>query len=278
MWPAAYAQAQNVYPMVAGLEERSGALCGGAPASETADPPPAPDPPQAGTAAAGDKWHFSVEPYIWFAGVHGTVGGLGRSVGVHASFVDLMSHFRFGLQAAVEARRKRLVLPLDMIWIRLGDDRAVPFPNLQATTAKLTASEFLLTPKIGVRLLDGERFRLDGLTGFRYWHFGQRLAFTPSALGLNFSRSQDWADPLVGVRMQGELSPKVMVTASSDFGGWGVGSQLDYQVVGLLGYKINTVWTLQAGYRYLSVDYRSGGFVNQTAMSGAMLGVTINLK
>jgi hypothetical protein len=60
------------------------------------------------------------------------------------------------------------VLPLDLMWIRLEDDKALPFPNLMATKAKLTGSELLLTPKIGYRLLNEKRIKIDALTGFRY--------------------------------------------------------------------------------------------------------------
>ena len=65
---------------------------------------------------------------------------------------------------------------------------------------------------------------------------------------------------------------------AGDVGGWGVGSQLEYQIVGLLGYKLKPKWTLQAGYRYLFVDYSSSTFLYNTVESGALFGATINLK
>ena len=58
---------------------------------------------------------------------------------------------------------------------------------------------------------------------------------------------------------------------------WGTGSQLDYQIFGILGYQIKPKWTLQAGWRYLDVDYRSNTIFD-VAMSGVLFGVTINLK
>jgi hypothetical protein len=70
-------------------------------------------------------------------------------------------------------------------------------------------------------------------------------------------------------------------TLAGDVGGWGTGSQLEYQIVGLLGYKLKPTMTLQGGYRYLYVDYQKGGqagAVVTTAMSGVVLGVTLNLK
>ena len=50
--------------------------------------PSAPSPvPQAAAATDpnNDVWHFAVAPYLWFAGMHGTVGARGYDASVHAS-------------------------------------------------------------------------------------------------------------------------------------------------------------------------------------------------
>ena len=41
-------------------------------------------PPQKTPNTSDDNWHVSISPYLWFAGVHGTVGALGRTVGFDA--------------------------------------------------------------------------------------------------------------------------------------------------------------------------------------------------
>jgi hypothetical protein len=251
-------------------------LTGKPPASE--EQVGSPNSAPASTAADEVGWHLVVSPYLWFPGVHGTVGVGGRDASVHASPGDLLSHFRFGLMGTLEARYKRLVLPVDIIWVRLGDEKALPGPNLEATTANVKVKEFILTPKIGFRILNQEKLKIDALTGFRYWHLGQNLEFSPSILGLNISGSQNWVDPLVGGRIEAALSSKVVVNILGDVGGWGAGSQLDYQVVGILGYRIKPKWTLQAGYRYLDVNYRSGSSILDTATAGALFGVSIALK
>jgi hypothetical protein len=230
------------------------------------------------TAVSDDPWHLTASGYLWLPGVHGTVGALGRTVGVHASASDLLSHFRFGVMGLIEPSYKRIIMPVDLMWIRLGDDKAIPFPSLKANTANIKGGELVLTPKIGYRIIDSEKLKVDALAGFRYWHFTESLSFTPSTLGLNFSKSQNWVDPLVGGRITLPLSPKAEVTVAGDVGGWGVGSQLDYQVVGLLGYRIKPHVTLQVGYRYLDVNYRSSGTIVDMATSGVMFGITMNLK
>jgi hypothetical protein len=257
-----------------------------APTADVTAELPAADQSGSGTAAASgtgndDQWHFSVSPYLYFPGIHGTVGALGRDVGFKASAADLLSHFRFGVMGIGEARRNRFLTSIDLMYMRLGENQALPFPNLLATTANLTANLVILTPKVGFRLINGEKIKADFLTGFRYWYFGENLNFTPSRLGLNFSKSQNWVDPLVGGRIEGALAPKVITTIAGDVGGWGTGSQLEYQIAGLLGYKLKPSMTLQGGYRYLYFDYQKSGPANaivRTAMSGVIFGVTLNLK
>jgi len=241
----------------------------------TAGTPAAPASPQVGEPTS--DWHFAVSPYLWLPGVHGTVGAFGHAVGVHATPGDLLSNFRFGLMGLFDTRYKRIVLPVDMMWIRLADSRGLPLTD-EEVSANLKGSEFILTPKIGYRVIDTEMIKVDGLVGFRYWHFGQSVKFNPSETGLNFSASQNWVDPIVGGRILANLSPKVSVSIGGDVGGWGTGSQLDYQFAGLLGYRIKPAVVLQAGYRYLSVDYRSGGTIINLITSGAILGATITLK
>ena len=240
----------------------------------------APASPRAGTASAGDAWHLAASPYLWFPGVHGTATGPnGRGLSFRASPGDLLSNFRFGLMGAVEASRKRLVVTGDLLWIRLEDDRAIPFPGLAATSATIKASEFFLTPKVGLRLINREKIKIDALTGLRYWHLGEDLKFNPSLLGLNFSGSQDFVDPLVGGRIETALSDRILVNVLGDVGGWGTGSELEYQWVGLLGYRVNAAWTLQAGYRYLYVDkHSSRGVIFNATTAGVVFGITLNLK
>jgi len=218
-----------------------------------------------------------VSPYLWLPGVHGSIADAnGGQIPFSASAGDLLSHFRIGLMGVIEPRYKRIVMPLDIFWIRLGDDRALPNSPSQGV-ANLHMTEFFLTQKLGYRVIDTERLKIDGLAGFRYWHFGERASFTNNTL--NFTGSQNWVDPLVGGRITGILTPKVEVTIGGDVGGWGAGSQIDYQVFGLLGYRIKPALALEAGYRYLYFDYRraSGAFLDNTT-SGVVFGVTLTLN
>jgi hypothetical protein len=224
-----------------------------------------------------DQWHITLTPYLWFPAFYGNLGFPNRNLQVHADAGSLLAHFRFGLMGDVDVRRKWFVAGVDMFWVRLGDNKPIPL-EAGVTTANVKVWEFILTPEVGVRFVDQQRIKVDFLTGLRYWHLGTSLAFNPSALGLSFSRSDNWVDPLVGGRIQALLSDKIVLNLIGDVGGWGTGSLIDYEVGGLLGYKIKPTVTLLGGYRYLRVDYRSGLFLFNVHDPGVLFGVTINLK
>ncbi len=260
-------------------------LCGAASAQEpqpsaadTQTQTPSSTSGKAATAEDGG-WHLSLSPYLWFAGAHGTVGALRRNASIHASPGDLLSHFDIGLMGAAEARRKRFLLTGDLLWIRLSDSHALPSPGLGAVSADVRVGQFVWTSKLGYRVIDHKKFKADANVGARYWHLGQKLNFNPSILGINFNGSQNWADIVIGGRVQLPAGKKTVIDLLGDVGGWNATAKLDYQFATLLGYKVCPKWTLLAGYRYLFVDYRPGNFsVFNVVTSGAVLGVTIDLK
>ena len=224
-------------------------------------------------------WHLELSPYLWFAGSHGTVGALGHNTSVHASPGDLLSHLDIGLMGAAEARYGPFLLTGDMIWSRVSDSQALPFAGLGATSADVRVGQFIWTSKVGYRVMDRPKIKVDANVGARYWHEGQKLNFNPSTSGLNFDGSQSWTDVVVGGRIQLPVGEKMVIDALGDVGGWDSTAKLDYQFAALLGYKICPKTTLLAGYRYLFVDYRpSNRAVYTTVTSGAILGATFKFK
>ena len=232
---------------------------------------------QKATPAADDSWHLGISPYLWFAGVHGNVGARGYTASVHASASDVLSKFNIGLMGAVEARKKRFVVPVDYMWIKLSDDKAFPgIGPLGANSLKAKMTSSILTPKAGYRFVDSPKLQADASVGIRYWHLGTNLSFQPAGFTL-VSQSANWVDVVAGAKFVMPLSPRAMITVLGDAGGGG--ASLDYQVAGLLGYRIKPTVILQAGWRYLDVNYRpSSSFVYDVAQSGLLLGVTFNVR
>ena len=229
----------------------------------------APDP-------ADQGWHVDVVPYLWFPGINGTVGVLDHESSVHVTARDVLSNFNFGLMGTVEIRYNRIIIPVDFMWVRLKDEKGIPITD-DVESVKTKINMDIFTPKAGYRLVDNPRFKTDALFGLRYWHLGTTLTLEPQ-ISNGFYGSANWVDALAGGRFQVFLTPKFTLTISGDAGGGGSGTKLDYQVVGLLGYKVKRV-TLQGGWRYLVIHKAptSTAFV-ELAMTGVAIGVVIPVK
>ena len=237
---------------------------------------PAPPTPQKATTDPNDSWHFVVAPYLWFAGMHGTVGARGYDASVHASFGDIFSYLNIGLMVAAEPRYKKFGAPVDFLWMKLSDDKALPFQQ-GTTSVKAKINQTLLAPKVAYRLVDGEMIKIDGNFGVRYFHLGTTLDFDLARGQPSFYQSANWVDYTGGARFVAALSPRILVTVLGDVGAGG--ADLDYQVAGALGYKLKPSMLMLAGWRYLDVNYRpKSTFVYDTATSGLILGVAFNLK
>jgi hypothetical protein len=137
------------------------AVAAGAQSQSQSAGPQNPSSSSSSPTLADTGWHLELSPYLWFAGAHGTVGAFGRDAGVHSSAWDLLKHFNFGLMGAAEARHKRFLLSGDLLWIRLSDSSALPFPNLSATSVDVRVGQFIWTSKIGYRVIDSKRLKAD---------------------------------------------------------------------------------------------------------------------
>jgi hypothetical protein len=229
-------------------------------------------------ASEEGETHFDVTAYFWLGGIHGLTNVGGHSSSVHASIGDLLSHFKFGLMGTAEARADRWLLNGDLMWMRLGDDRAVPLSDVSTSAADVRISHVVWTSKIGYRFVDAAHLKTDLNFGIRYWHLGQR--FKLDALGIDANASQNWADFVMGGRVQLPLGPadKAVLEAGGDFGGFGVAADLDYQFFAGVDYKTGKRWRMRAGYRYMLIDYRRNGGVYNVVTSGPLVGATYSLK
>ena len=241
-------------------------------ATPTAPLPPAPEPQQSTADGTSDGWRGQIAIYGWFPGIHGTVGVLGHDAGIHVPFSDVWHTLKGIIPIAVEVDKRRLVIPVDYFWVKLGDDRGIPFNELGQTSVNIHLTESIFTPKIGYRLVNAEHFKVDALAGIRYWYVGQNLTVEPAGVGR--SQSASWVDGLGGARAILPLSEKASITVSGDAGAGG--ANLDYQALGLLNYNFTPKWGAAVGWRYLYVNYRPTDhlFIFNTAMTGLIAGVS----
>jgi len=88
--------------------------------------------------------------------------------------------------------------------------------------------------------------------------------------------SKAWVDPFIGFQGRCDLNDRFYLVGRGDIGGFGVSSELAWNLYGALGAEINDRTSVELGYRYYQVDYERGGFRYDVATKGPFIGVKID--
>ncbi len=221
-------------------------------------------------------WTFTAESYLWMAGLNGQIGVAGlqpADVDVDFSQIfDAIDWFPPPIMIAAEARNGRFALLTDFIYLGLEADGSSPGPV--PLTADVEMKTVVWTFGASYRVIDNGSATLDVLAGGRLWYLDTDVTLTGPFNVLQGSGSKTWVDPIIGVAGTVGLGSGFGLRGEADIGGFGVGADLDWQVLGTLQYRYNDSVTLEAGYRYLSVDYDNDGFVFDVAMHGPIVGAS----
>lgn len=252
-------------------------VLGGPPASgqeDTADALQSENPP----AWAEPPLSIKLTTYLWAARMSGDVGVRGLPPAeIDVDFDKIFKSidwFPPPVMLAAEVRYDRFGFLSDFIYLGLDGEGASPGPL--PLTADASLKTLIFTVGGSYRVVQSEAVNFDLLAGARLWMLDNNLTLTGPVIGARQGGSSEtWIDPIVGVAAQIRLGGGFAIKAEGDVGGFGVGADLDWQVLGALQYQFNEAITLEAGYRYLSVDYDKDGFLYDVAMQGPIIGGSI---
>ena len=226
--------------------------------------------------ASPDDWQISVTPYVFLPRLKGTIGIVGETAEVNASFSDIFRNLDFAAMGTFEARKRNWVVLVDGMYMSLSGTKVTPSPFFSDIDVEV--KQTIITPQVGYRAVNTERGSIDLLAGARIWHVKSHLTFQPRIRPLvDVEGSRNWVDPIVGARGTATLSPRTFVLGEFDAGGFGVGSDFTGQVFGGVGFQLKPRVALIGGYRYLRVDYVNEGFIYRTSLSGITLGARFKL-
>lgn len=224
-------------------------------------------------AATKKEWKFATVGYIWFSGIEGETDVIGPlpPVGLDLSFGTIMKHFKLGFMGAAEARRDRLVLLGDLMWVHLSAKKGIDIRDRDFLDAKLNSKTLVITALGGYRVADKGPVVVDLLAGGRLNRTKTSLTLTGPERTASGSVAQTWVDPVVAVRAIAPLGEKVSLTLYGDVGGIVVGSNVSWQGLATINYQISRKIRVGAGWRYYKVDYDKGDFLYDVAQSGPIL-------
>ena len=120
-------------------------------------------------------------------------------------------------------------------------------PNfLEAELDSRTAEITLLG---GYRVMNKDSFKLDLLAGGRMNFFKVTLQLEGPVRSAEGSEKQKWLDPLIAARASAPLGEKWSMSFYGDLGGVMFGSDITWQGVATVDYRISRKMTLGAGWR-----------------------------
>jgi len=226
--------------------------------------------PLAARAGETIKWKFEVTPYIFMPGIFGDVGIGPVNRPADVSFDKIWHNLEFTAMGTVSVGYDRWTLTTDVVYLGVGGTKDVGVGNSDVLTG-YDFQQWMVEPTLSYRVCKG----FEVLAGARYNNIDASIN---GPLGRNPSGTQAWWDPIVGANLSLPLGKGFSVNLQGDIGGFGVNSDLTWQAYPFLGWQFAKWGALQAGYRFLYMDYENGSGLNRfkydVTYRGPQVGVT----
>lgn len=216
-----------------------------------------------------NAWRFQVTPYVWMAGLEGSVRPVQRSptLNVDKSFSDILDSLDAAVFLTGTARYGRYVVHGDFSYVATSDSASLPL-NLSAR-AKVRQTSMTLVG--GYNWALGASSSLDVMAGMRAWKINAK-AQVPGIVSARSDTS--FVDPIVAARWRYDVNSRWSTLLYADVGGFGAGSKSTWQLLGTVNYQVADNTFVSLGYRQLSVDYDSKGKRLDFKQGGPLAGLT----
>jgi hypothetical protein len=164
--------------------------------------------------------------------------------------------------------QRRPTVPIAPLGGRIREDVA------QRVERFIQAQEAALQARIDALKLAGaaRRAAVDQAVKAAKAQIANQLAFRlDKRLNQTFSKADYWFDPYIGLRGRYNFNKVFYTGVRGEIGGFGVGSDLMWEVEGVIGINLTHCIFTEVGYRALSVDYENNGFLFDTITHGPQI-------
>lgn len=224
-----------------------------------------PAPGTAQTSAAGSRTQVDVSLYFLGASMSGDVTVGNATADLNVGFDEILDHLEFGAMGFGRVGRDRWSFTAEVIYMGLGASKNLVSSNFD---------QWVVEPRLGYRMSP----RFEPTLGVRYNNLAGEIR---GPFGRNPSGTRDWWDPVVGATGTVPLGRTLALAGHGDVGGFGIGSDLTWQIYPYLDWSFMPNASLQAGYRWLDLDYETGSggdmFRYDVLTQGPQVGVTVRL-
>ncbi|MCA0930386.1 porin family protein [Ruegeria profundi] len=217
--------------------------------------------------AQDGRWTYAASIYLFAAETTTQIG----SVESKLSFSDALENLDMAFMGAFEASNDQWSFGLDYMYTNLGFTGDTPGNVFSSAETSLKTQ--ILTGFVAYRVLENQNASVDVAGGFRYFDTETELNLVGGPPVPSVTASEDWIDPIIGVRANMRFSDRWSGTAFLDYGGFD-GDSETWQVLLSADYALNENWDLRFGYRYLDVENTISGTDFSFEQSGPIFGAT----
>jgi len=226
------------------------------------------------TASGGSGWEFAVTPYLWMSGTKVDINTpQGEDIKVDASFIDILGDLKFAMMGAFEAKHGRFVSVQDLMYLSLGssaDGHIGPVPIDADVDEKLLTTTHLF----GYRVVDDGPMFVDVFAGGRITSIKVDLDIDTPLQSFDRSSKKTQFGPVIASRVRFPLGGSWGAGIYGDLGGFGVGADISWQLLGTIQYDLSDRWRLSAGWRHFYAKQTKNDFDVHMKLDGPILGVT----
>jgi opacity protein-like surface antigen len=210
----------------------------------------------------------SAEDLDWKYGLTTYIGLTNTGVSVETPAGDL----DFAFSAIFEARKGKWSLLADGLYVSLSPTNSTPGPLTESVTVQTQST--IISGYAAYRVFEAPSFAVDLAGGFRWAKVDSDVSTSGGTIGkTKFNSSDDWVDPVIGVRLSTQMSEKVSAILFADYGGFS-GDSTTWQTLVSVDYALNDRWVLVGGYRYMEFDREIDGRDFSMDQSGVLFGAT----
>lgn len=214
-------------------------------------------------------WRVSTAMYVWTTRLDGDMTFRGTTVPVDVPFNKIFDNLKFTFMGLVEVGKGRWSFMSDLFYAKLE-----PSVSTQRADFDSQIEQFIGNFAVFYNVVETSKTRFDVFGGARVNWMETDVQVRGKVLGVvdvNESADKTWVDPIIGFRVHHDLNDKWFVRTLADIGGFGVSSDITWQGMASLGYRVTDNASVGLGYRGIGTDYTSGGTTYDVISHGLLL-------
>ncbi len=207
--------------------------------------------------ATKSEWSYLVEPYLLFPNMSGTIGLADLpEVAIDADTNEIFGNLKMGAMLYAEASNDKWAIGSDIIYMSLAQGVK---PGNEYFGGEVTAKQFAWEVSGLRKVTPWLELGIGGILNSVNSGVDVQLPFIGGPIVRKSKEmTQTWFDPMLIARIKSKAGEKFIYQFRGEIGGFGIGSDLAWQIQAVAGYQFSKLFSITGGYRIISLDYETG--------------------